>query len=131
MNVEGRQDEFYGVKEEWEWLYRRDGGGKRGGWMGVGPLEEVVGDAEVVRRSFASFGARPGNHPLGHDRTVERLLGVDKSVSSIRVTVIKCFRGCTRLLAAATKIYTGSVETTDRRTGRGDPMIDRKRLIFW
>lgn len=52
-----------------------------------------------------------------------RLLGVDKSVSSIRVTVIKCFRGCTRLLAAAatTKIYVSSVETVPR-----EPMIREK-----
>lgn len=61
--------------------------------------------------SCASFGTQLSNHPPG---TIEpRLLGVDKSVSSIRVTVIKCFRGCTRLLAAAatTKIYVASVET--------------------
>jgi len=64
--------------------------------------------------SRASFGTQLGNHPPG--MIGPRLLGVDKSVSSIRVTVIKCFRGCTRLLAAAatTKIYVASVETMPR-----------------
>jgi len=64
--------------------------------------------------SCASFGTQLGNHPPG--MIGPRLLGVDKSVSSIRVTVIKCFRGCTRLLAAAatTKIYVASVETRCR-----------------
>lgn len=49
-------------------------------------------------RFFASFGTQLGNHPLGMIGL--RLLGVDKSVSSIRLTVIKCFWGCTRHLAA-------------------------------
>lgn len=71
--------------------------------------------------SRASFGTQLGNHPPG--MIGPRLLGVDKSVSSIRVTVIKCFRGCTRLLAAAatTKIYVASVETVPR-----EPMIREK-----
>ncbi|KAL6263258.1 hypothetical protein P5V15_006057 [Pogonomyrmex californicus] len=66
--------------------------------------------------SRASFGTQLGNHPPG--MIGPRLLGVDKSVSSIRVTVIKCFRGCTRLLAAAvtTKIYVASVETMPRES---------------
>ncbi|KYN36205.1 hypothetical protein ALC56_09165 [Trachymyrmex septentrionalis] len=74
--------------------------------------------------SRASFGTQLGNHPPG--MIGPRLLGVDKSVSSIRVTVIKCFRGCTRLLAAAatTKIYVASVETVPR-----EPMICEKGRI--
>lgn len=74
--------------------------------------------------SRASFGTQLGNHPPG--MIGPRLLGVDKSVSSIRVTVIKCFRGCTRLLAAVatTKIYAASVETMPR-----EPMIREKLRV--
>lgn len=74
--------------------------------------------------SRASFGTQLGNHPPG--MIGPRLLGVDKSVSSIRVTVIKCFRGCTRLLAAVatTKIYVASVETMPR-----EPMIREKGIV--
>lgn len=61
-------------------------------------------------RSFASFGAQLGNHPAG--MIGPRLLGVDKSVSSIRVTVIKCQPSGYKTPRGGDKdLMPGSVET--------------------
>lgn len=63
-------------------------------------------------RFFASFGTQLGNHPLC--MIGARLLGVDKSASSIRLTVIKCFWGCTRQpsgVPTAANIYIGFAKT--------------------
>ena len=81
-------------------------------------------------RFFASFGTQLGNHPLGVIGA--RLLGVDKSASSIRLTVIKCFWGCTRQpssVPTAANIYIGFVKTDGWRAGanRSTPAI----TDFW